>query len=311
VSVKYRRLVTGAGAAIALVAAQLSLSVTPAYAAAGTVSVSGSTLTFTAEAGYSSTIVIDFFPVQGRFKVSDSVAPLKPVAPQCWTEQSWVLCDGAGVTIVEAHANDGNDTLGVRGTLGNVNVFASGGSGKDKLWLDIVGAGTLYGGTENDILLGSLGNDRLYGEMGNDSLSGGSGNDLLVGGPGNDSMSGGLGTDTVSYADHTDSVTADIDIERGDDGSPGEQDTIQPDVEKILGGRGNDTLTGSDADNELTGGPGDDALIGGLGSDLLSGESGFDKLYGDGVPPSGERVDADVCALGSGGGWTVDCEVVV
>ena len=51
-------------------------------------------------------------------------------------------------------------------------------------------------------------------------------------------------------------------------------------IENVLGGRGNDRLTGNDADNVLRGGARNDVLRGGAGSDLLDGGQGLDMaLY--------------------------------
>ncbi len=90
---------------------------------------------------------------------------------------------------------------------------------------------------------------------------------------------GGPGTDTVSYADHTAAVTASPDG-KADNGSAGEHDLIDPSVENLTGGSGNDTLTGSAAANVLSGGPGADRLLGGAGNDVLIGGAGNDDLTG-------------------------------
>jgi hypothetical protein len=63
-----------------------------------------------------------------------------------------------------------------------------------------------------------------------------------------------------------------------DDGDAGEGDNIDPDgdVENVIGGAGDDTLTGDAAANRLVGGLGDDELDGGLGADHLAGGDGED-----------------------------------
>ena len=40
-------------------------------------------------------------------------------------------------------------------------------------------------------------------------------------------------------------------------------------IENVIGGAGDDSITGDDNDNILAGGPGTDTLIGGLGSDTV------------------------------------------
>lgn len=51
-------------------------------------------------------------------------------------------------------------------------------------------------------------------------------------------------------------------------------------IENAVGGGGNDTITGNDADNRLRGGAGDDSLDGGAGRDRILGEFGDDRLLG-------------------------------
>lgn len=68
-----------------------------------------------------------------------------------------------------------------------------------------------------------------------------------------------------------------------DDGEPGENDAVHEDIENIIGGSGNDTLTGNSNANVLTGGAGHDNLSGGPGAaacagkaDVLNGGEGND-----------------------------------
>jgi len=51
-------------------------------------------------------------------------------------------------------------------------------------------------------------------------------------------------------------------------------------IENAIGGAGNDTLLGNNADNRLSGGAGVDSLFGGGGNDFLDGGSGADTLAG-------------------------------
>ncbi|GHG87062.1 M10 family metallopeptidase [Pseudodonghicola xiamenensis] len=51
-------------------------------------------------------------------------------------------------------------------------------------------------------------------------------------------------------------------------------------IERAIGGRGDDTITGNAADNFLNGRAGDDRLIGGAGDDILLGGKGADRLVG-------------------------------
>ena len=51
-------------------------------------------------------------------------------------------------------------------------------------------------------------------------------------------------------------------------------------IENVIGGSGNDELTGDDRANQLTGGFGNDILDGGAGNDTLNGGAGNDTLDG-------------------------------
>ena len=182
---------------------------------------------------------------------------------------------------LDAIANDGeiNERENIPGTVEGV----LGGSGPD----------TITGGAGGNFISGAGGNDLLRGEAGNDTI---------MPGQGRDTMFGGLGNDVADYSDHTRSVRADID-NVADDGESGEGDNIRNDFEGIIGGSGNDTLTGTDpvedpdtglmvgGNNYLEGGDGHDILNGlggndtirpGLGRDDINGGDGRDVAdYGD------------------------------
>jgi Ca2+-binding RTX toxin-like protein len=198
-----------------------------------------------------------------------------------------------------------------KATFSAFNGFdATGGPGDDVL---TVGAsvcfGQLKGGPGNDTLnAGSTGQcgpvDELYGEDGNDVLNGSARKDKLWGGPGDDilnafdgledELDGGLGADVLNggagdgdilrYTDRSTGVTVDLDGSAGDDGEPGEGDTVGADVEDVEGGSGNDTLNGNASPNSLRGWGGNDTLVGGDASDSLFGDAGNDvELGGPGI----------------------------
>ncbi len=129
---------------------------------------------------------------------------------------------------------------------------------------------------EHDTLGADL--EGLVGGAGNDTLIGNIADNLLDGGPGADALIGATGLDAASYASRTAGVTADPDGAPGDDGEAGEGDTIAADVEDVIGGAGNDRLSGNGESNFLIGGPGVDRLDGGGGEDALLGEDGDDDL---------------------------------
>ena len=181
----------------------------------------------------------------------------------------------------------GNDTL----NGGADSDVLLGGPGIDTLYGE-GGNDTLDGGTEDDALQGGSGNDLVYGGAGNDLISGGTDNDILVGGGGNDTVYGdsgndlimagtdGLGNDyydgsdgfdTVSYVGTTLGINVNLNFGSGQvGGSEVGVDTLYQ-IENIIGGAGNDTMTGNIQDNSFSYTGGLDSFDGGDGgSDTAS-----------------------------------------
>jgi Ca2+-binding RTX toxin-like protein len=274
---------------IAVLAASLAVlppapGVASADAAVGAVGVVDGVLSFTAYDGVDNQLVVATLDA-AHVHVEDKAGALDLVGSGCVDDptrenEHRVTCDLTGVTAVVLDGRDGDDGLLVRDPM-SVH---------------------LLGGTGNDHLNTSSGDDVLDGGPGNDVLYGGLGDDVLTGGPGADLLDGAADVDVVSYAERVIGVVADLDGSPGDDGAPGEQDTILGSVEHLVGGAGNDTLVGSGAPNTLVGGPGDDRLSGLGGADTLVGGAGFDLL--DGGP------QVDTCDVGPGGGTTSACELL-
>ncbi len=153
----------------------------------------------------------------------------------------------------------------------------------------LAGNDTVPGLDSNDTLLGNSGNDRLDGGSGNDSLDGGAGNDSLVGGTGDDTLNGGADTDTISYAGV--SADATINLATGTASSSSDGTDSLSNIENVIGGDGNDAITGSTGANQLNGGAGADTVTGGNGKDLLTGGTGGDRfVQGSGNSPTGTGV---------------------
>ena len=131
----------------------------------------------------------------------------------------------------------------------------------------------------NDTINGLGGNDTIFGGAGNDRINGGLGDDQLIGDVGADTLSGGPGADTVDYSSASASLTITIDG-RANDGARNERDSVALDVENVIGGAGNDTITGSPSVNEIDGGAGNDTITGANGNDVIDGGSGNDSLVG-------------------------------
>jgi Ca2+-binding RTX toxin-like protein len=100
----------------------------------------------------------------------------------------------------------------------------------------------VYGGLDNDLLVGEAGNDQIFGGKGNDGAYGGGGHDQMFGETGNDVFFGDGGNDYLN------------------------------------GGEGDDVLRGGAGNDGLEGDVGNDKLIGGAGVDKMTGGEGRDTF---------------------------------
>ncbi|MEX0366817.1 MAG: S8 family serine peptidase, partial [Ruegeria sp.] len=216
------------------------------------------------------------------------------------------------------------------GTWSNLENFI-GGLNRSNYIIGNSSANALTGGTADDTLIGELGNDTLSGLAGNDSIDGGSGNDSILGGDGNDTLEGGSGIDTVEGGAGDDVILQVNGWTGGDtyDGGTG-NDTVDYsgtngynsnanlstgsltgsgaaitliDIENIVAGNGQDTITGSSGANLLDGGAGNDSILGGGGSDTILGGAGNDTIEGQGGSDSIDAGDGDDLVL-INPGWT-------
>jgi Ca2+-binding RTX toxin-like protein len=197
--------------------------------------------------------------------------------------------EGSGISEIEFQLDlgAGNDALVIQGGAGVESIrLGSGGinvNGDDDADLALAGLerATVKGGGGNDKLFGKggLGTGSAFalpltlnGEAGNDRLTDGLAADLVDGGPGNDTLTtlknadaaddyaGGQGTDTLSYGPRAQAVTVSTDGQ-ANDGALGEADNARPDIEKLTGGKGDDTLSAkTQAKETLKGGNGNDTL---------------------------------------------------
>jgi VCBS repeat-containing protein len=166
---------------------------------------------------------------------------------------------------------------------------SDGGTGTNTLWygdsiLNLTAdlqLGTLSVGTGTNFqnFTGGNGNDVIYGtNAGGNVLIGNGGNDIFHVRGGGDTIDGGAGTDYVYFDTLTADMTANLQTQTLGGGAAG---TTVANIEGIVGGSGNDTLTGFDnAPDYLAGGAGNDILIGGAGADTEDGGPGHDIIYG-------------------------------
>jgi Ca2+-binding RTX toxin-like protein len=119
-------------------------------------------------------------------------------------------------------------------------------------------------GSDTDLLVGI---ENIIGGSGNDTLTGDASDNILRGNAGNDTMNGGKGYDIVDYGHVTTNLVASVLGTSTVTIAAGDTDTLTL-IEGIIGGSGNDTLTGNADLNTLRGGAGNDTLDGSTGYDL-------------------------------------------
>lgn len=171
------------------------------------------------------------------------------------------------ISSIVVNGLNGDDQICIHAIPTTIAVTMNGGAGAD----------LLEGGDGGETINGEGGNDVIHGNAGADSLSGGSDSDTFYGynADGADTISGGDQLDTVDYGAKTGNLT--ITVGSGaNDGASGEGDDVQGDIETVIGGQGNDHITGDSSDELLDGYYGNDTLVGGTGTsaDTLNGGSG-------------------------------------
>ncbi len=132
----------------------------------------------------------------------------------------------------------------------------------------IKGGFTIANGAVIENAIGGSGADTITGNEFDNVIEGGLGNDMLDGGEGSETIG-----DTLTYASATAGVTVSLAITTQQTTGGGGNDTIK-NFENLVGGKGNDTLTGDVEANYIYGGDGNDTIEGGAGADQLVGGGG-------------------------------------
>jgi Ca2+-binding RTX toxin-like protein len=164
----------------------------------------------------------------------------------------------------------GDDTASYAGAAAGVTVsLAQQGTAQNT---GAAGTDTLSG-FQN--LLGSAFNDSLTGDANENVLTGGAGDDTLNPGANAagsvDLLDGGVGSDTASFSGYTAAVTATLNgASDGTASVNGLAIAALRNIENLLGGAGDDSLTGDANANVIEGGLGNDTLDGGAGVDTLA-----------------------------------------
>lgn len=194
------------------------------------------------------------------------------------------ITDGFGADTV--HGGDGGEVLGdlIDGSAVTPDVVVT---------FTGDGTGTFTDGTDTLVFDGiervatGAGNDSIFGGAGDDSASGGAGDDVFVitDGGGADFFDGGEGGETTGDILDAAALTAGVTITYTGDSatlSDGTHNGGFTDVEKVVLGSGNDTVTGGTSDESITANAGDDSFVvlDNFGNDTIAFGSGQDILDG-------------------------------
>jgi Ca2+-binding RTX toxin-like protein len=192
-------------------------------------------------------------------------------------------------------------TTSIVATLGDGNngFDASKLPGLDQDAIDV----TVTAGNGNDTIATADGEDQVEAAAGEDQIHTNGRSDEIVASvapDGPDLYDLGSGYDAIDYSQRTQPVlyTADDD---GDDGAPGEGDTVLG-ATAVLSGSGDDVLSGGPSSERFVAGEGNDRLSGGDGNDDLNGEGGENLLIGDG---GDDRLAVELLSAPQGGGTVV------
>jgi Ca2+-binding RTX toxin-like protein len=154
----------------------------------------------------------------------------------------------------------------------------------------------------NDFLAGGAFDDMLNAREGDDTLIGGGGNDSLYAGSGSYSVDGGADIDFLALDLRAETTGFGLVLTNAGDADVagvGDADGIERIL--VIGGTGNDSLTGNALSDTLDGWDGADIVTGNAGDDSLSGYSGTDTIFGGGGNDNIGTGNEDDLAYGGAG----------
>ena len=138
-----------------------------------------------------------------------------------------------------------------------------------------------------DNMTGVAGNNIIFGNGGDDLIAAGIGSLLAYGGLGNDTFVATVGDGVATFDGQAGANTLDmshisaaatVNLATGTASSAQTGAATLVSIQNVIGGSGNDTITGSALDNVITGGLGNDTMIGGAGNDTYQVDSAGDVV---------------------------------
>ena len=240
--------------------------VTAAPASAGTVQITGTTLTFT---GVPTADTFDPYCNGSNVLAEDDTT----------INGGPIQCDDLTQVLVNLDAGD--DSANMNG-LGNA-AFTS------------LGSITVNGGDGSDTLFGSSRNDTLNGEAGNDVMFGRGGVDQYAGGADTDRIVDATGFTNITLTDTTVTVTG---AGGNDTMSSVEAATLSASAAMVntfdtTAFSGGVLVTTNDGNDTVTTGPGEDLIIESNGASTINSGGGNDQIYidGNGADGAADAVD--------------------
>lgn len=195
---------------------------------------------------------------------------------------------------VEESASGGTDTLFFGSVTKNVHVYL-GTTDTQAVYTNmqlklssLLDVENVTGGSGDDTITGNPASNVLVGGAGSDSLLGREGNDTYVfrtaASAEFDSITelSGAGRDTLDFSAITTAVTLNLGTTTAQTSHTNRRLKLNlgTSVENVIGGSGNDNITGNAVSNVLVGNAGNDRLSGLAGRDILIGGLGLDQLPG-------------------------------
>jgi hypothetical protein len=244
----------------------------PTAAHAGTAEVRDGKLTYTARNAEVNVVDVRGGPA-GKLIIADSAPQLAGAG--CLLNGSGDLeCDATGVTSIELTLADRNDVVRYRAPHpGRIDAG--------------IGTDTFFGGLRQApagkvSYLGGDGIDKIDARGGPDRI------DERTDRNGADTIDGGEGRDIVDYSRRSTPTRVSLDgVANDGDGAVPEGDNVQPTIDDVITGRGDDVVVGSLDSNDIRTGAGNDRITGSelsfdpdRGGDTIDPGAGEDRAFG-------------------------------
>ncbi|MFK7733466.1 MAG: hypothetical protein AB8B48_17735 [Pseudomonadales bacterium] len=206
------------------------------------------------------------------------------------------------VAVAGSETDTVSNIIHLDGSLGADSIT---GDAQDNILRGLDRNDTIRGGAGNDTLEGGGDHDDLDGGDGNDSISGGSGWDWMRDSLGADSYSGGGSFDTIDYRAHSSATSIELRLDASAtpttvtvNGGLGADDDQITGIERVYATAGDDTLTGATgANNVLWGMDGSDSFVAVGGNDGVYGGTGTNDSLDYSSVASGLSVNMNILSV--------------